>query len=352
MIISRTPFRVSFFGGGTDYPVWYRDHGGAVLATTMNKYCYISARYLPPFFEHRSRVVWSRIEQVKEVEEIQHPAVREVLKFLGIAEGIELHHDGDLPARTGLGSSSSFTVGLLHALYGLKGIMRSKKQLAAEAIHVEQERLREHVGSQDQVMAAFGGLNRLAFTTQDIFEVVPVIMGEERLSLLQDHLMLFFTGISRTASELAAEQIKATSRRGTELRRMAEMVDEAIGLLQGSEDLAAFGRLLDEGWRLKRSLTDKISTSEIDEMYEAARRAGAIGGKLLGAGGGGFLLLFVRPEEQAQVRESLGGLLHVPFRFERSGSRVIFYEPEAVPTSPPSEARLMSVAAHRTSPND
>lgn len=328
MIISRTPFRISFFGGGTDYPVWYRDHGGAVLATTMNKYCYISARYLPPFFEHTSRVVWSRIEQVKRVEEIQHPAVREALKFLGISKGIELHHDGDLPARTGLGSSSAFTVGLLHALYGLKGIMRGKKQLASDAIHVEQERLKEHVGSQDQVMAAFGGFNRVTFTTQDAFEVVPVIMGEERRSLLQDYLMLFFTGISRTASELAAEQIKATSRRRTELRRMAEMVDEAIDLLQGSEDLAAFGRLLDEGWRLKRSLTDKISTSEIDEMYEAALRAGAVGGKLLGAGGGGFLLLFVRPEEQDRVNEALRGVLHVPFRFETGGSRIIFYESE------------------------
>lgn len=346
MIISRTPFRISFFGGGTDYPVWYRSHGGAVLATTMNKYCYISARYLPPFFEHRSRVVWSRIEQVKDVEEIQHPAVREVLKFLGIADGIELHHDGDLPARTGLGSSSSFTVGLLHALYGLKGVMRSKKQLAAEAIHIEQERLREHVGSQDQVTAAFGGLNRVAFTTADTFEVVPVIMGEERLSLLQDHLMLFFTGISRTASELAAEQIRATSRRKAELRRMAEMVDEAIGLLQGDEDLAAFGRLLDEGWRLKRGLTDRISTARIDEMYEAARRAGAVGGKLLGAGGGGFLLLFVRPEAQEDVKEALKGFLHVPFRFESGGSRIIFYEPDTGPEAP-SKPRAMSLAGGR-----
>lgn len=333
MIISRTPFRISFFGGGTDYPVWYRTHGGAVLATTINKYCYISCRSLPPFFEHTSRIVWSRIEQVTHVEEIQHPAVRECLKFLDITQGIELHHDGDLPARTGLGSSSSFTVGLLHALYGLKGIMPSKMRLAREAIHVEQERLNEHVGCQDQVLAAFGGLNRITFFNDDAFEVSPVILSEERLSVLQDHLMLFFTGLSRTASEIAAEQVKAAGRKVQELRRIRQMVDEAIAVLQGSGDLAAFGRLLDEGWRLKRSLTDKISTAQIDDMYEAACRAGAIGGKLLGAGGGGFLLLFVRPGEQDRVQDVLDGLLHVPFRFDTGGSRIIFYEPEETPAA-------------------
>jgi len=347
MIISRTPFRISFFGGGTDYPIWYRQYGGAVLATTINKYCYISCRWLPPFFEHKSRIVWSRIEQVKDISEIQHPAVRETMTFLGITEGVELHHDGDLPARTGLGSSSSFTVGLLHALYGLKGIMPSKMRLAREAIHVEQGRLKEHVGSQDQVIAAFGGLNRITFFNHDALEVSPVILSEERLSLLQDHLMLFFTGLSRTASEIAAEQIKVSERKGQALGRMRQMVEEAIVILRGSGDLATFGRLLDEGWRLKRSLTDKISTAQIDDMYEAACRAGAIGGKLLGAGGGGFLLLFARPEEQPKVTEALDGLLHVPFRFEHSGSRVIFYEPDGAsePTSPPEKA-LHAVADH------
>lgn len=332
MIISRTPFRISFFGGGTDYPVWYREHGGSVLSTTINKYCYISCRWLPPFFEHRSRIVWSRIEQVKERSEIQHPAVREALQFLGITQGIELHHDGDLPARTGLGSSSSFTVGLLQALYGLKGVMPSKMQLARDAIHVEQERLKEHVGSQDQVMAAFGGLNRVNFLTHDAFEVLPVIVSEERLVRLQDHLMLFFTGFSRNASEIAALQIRATGRKVQELKRMHEMVDEAIALLQGTGDLTPFGRLLDEGWRLKRGLTEKISTPQIDDMYEAACGAGAIGGKLLGAGGGGFLLLFVKPEDQERVKDALEKLLHVPFQFEAGGSRIIFYEPEALPT--------------------
>ena len=328
MIISRTPFRISFFGGGTDYPVWYRAHGGAVLSTTINKYCHITARYLPPFFEHRSRIVWSRIEQVRTVDDIQHPSVRACLKLLNVTQGVEVHHDGDLPARTGLGSSSSFTVGLLHALYGLQGVMPGRMRLAREAIHVEQELLQEHVGSQDQVIAAFGGLNRISFTGQDAFEVSPVIVSESRLAALQDHLMLYFTGLSRTASDVAAEQIRATERKHAELRRMYEMVDEAIALLQGTDDLAAFGRLLDEAWRLKRGLTDKISTTQIDEMYEAARRAGAIGGKLLGAGGGGFLLLCARPEDQPRVQEALDGLLQVPFRFERAGSRIIFYESE------------------------
>ena len=326
MIISRTPFRISFFGGGTDYPVWSREHGGAVLATTINKHCYISCRWLPPFFEHTSRIVWSKIEQVKRVEEIQHPSVRATLTFLDIRDGIELHHDGDLPARTGLGSSSAFTVGLLHALYGLQGIMPSKQRLALDAIHVEQERLQEHVGSQDQVAAAFGGLNRINFFPHGGFEVVPVIVPQERVVVLQDHLMLFFTGFSRNASDIAAEQIKATRRKVPELTRMQEMVDESIAILQDTSDVTAFGRLLDEGWQLKRALTDKVSTAQIDDMYETARQSGAIGGKLLGAGGGGFLLLFVRPEEQGRVQDALRGLLHVPFRFETGGSRIIFYE--------------------------
>lgn len=331
MIISRTPFRVSFFGGGTDYPVWFRTGAGAVLATTINKHCYISCRWLPPFFEHKSRIVWSRIESVKDHADIQHASARETLRFVGIEDGVELHHDGDLPARTGLGSSSSFTVGLLHALYGLKGMMPSKLQLAMEAIHIEQERLREHVGCQDQIMAAFGGLNRVDFAADGSFTISPVIIDAERLTRLQDHLMLCFTGFSRTASEIAADQIKATAGKTAELRAMYQMVAQAMAILQGQGDLDAFGRLLDESWRLKRTLTARISTPQIDELYDAARRAGALGGKLLGAGGGGFLLLFVRPEEQARVKRALGGLLHVPFRFETLGSRIIFYEPEVRP---------------------
>lgn len=326
MIISRTPFRISFFGGGTDYPVWYREHGGAVLATTINKYCYITCRWLPPFFDHKSRIVWSRIELVKDLAEIQHPAVRESLKYLSIKQGIELHHDGDLPARTGLGSSSSFTVGLLHALYGLKGVMPQKMQLALDAIHVEQDRLLENVGSQDQVLAAFGGMNRVDFACDGTIRVSPLIIDRDRLMQLQGHLMLVFTGLSRTASDIAGEQIRATHSKRPVLEAMYQIVDRAMQCLLGHGDLVEFGQLLHESWQLKQSLTDKISTSAIDQMYDAARRAGATGGKLLGAGGGGFLLLFVRPEAQSAVREALGGLLYVPVQFEHSGSRIIFYE--------------------------
>ena len=327
MIITRTPFRVSFFGGGTDYPAWYREHAGAVLATTINKYCYISCRFLPPFFDHRSRIVWSRIELVRIREEIEHPAVRDALAFLDIREGIELHHDGDLPARTGLGSSSSFTVGVLNALHGLRGDLVDKMQLARETIHLEQERLKEQVGSQDQIMAAFGGFNRIDFGGENHFRVSPVMVSGSRLEELERHLLLVYTGVSRTASEIAGEQVKATPARRRELRAMYQMVDEAMTILHGPHrDLVEFGELLDESWRLKRSLTDKISTAYIDEIYDAARKAGAVGGKLLGAGGGGFLLLLVRPEDQAEVRGALRQLLCVPFRFENRGSHVIFYE--------------------------
>lgn len=326
MIITRTPFRVSFFGGGTDYPAWYREHGGAVLATTINKYCYIHCRFLPPFFEHRSRIVWSKIELVKETADIQHPAVREALAFLGITEGVELHHVGDLPARTGLGSSSSFSVGVLNALHGLRGDLVDRMQLAREAIHLEQERLRETVGSQDQLLAAFGGFNRIDFSGEDSFRVSPVIVGRARLDELERHLMLFFTGISRTASVIAQRQLDAMPQRKRELRAMYQMVDEAMGLLHGGGDLAEFGELLDESWRLKRALAENVSTGYIDDIYDTARKAGAVGGKLLGAGGGGFLLLLVRPDDQARVRAALDRFLRVPFHFESMGSHVVFYE--------------------------
>ena len=327
MIISRTPFRISFFGGGTDYPVWYEENGGAVLATTINKYCYISCRYLPPFFEHKHRIIYSQTELVPDVDEIQHPSVRETLKFMGITDGMEIHHDGDLPARTGLGSSSSFTVGLLHALYALKGKMPSKMELALKAIHIEQEILRENVGSQDQVLAAFGGFNRIDFSEKNNFQVHPITLSRERLELLQGHLMLLFTGFSRTASQIAGEQIKATPNKKRELKEMYRMVDEAINILNGENDLSAFGKLLHQTWQLKRSLTDKISTPDIDSVYDTAIGAGATGGKILGAGGGGFVLFFVKPELQAKVKESLSGLLHVPFQFENLGSQIIFHEP-------------------------
>ena len=237
MLIIRTPFRISFFGGGTDYPVWYKKNGGAVLGTTIDKYCYITCRYLPPFFEHKHRIVYSLSELVQEIDEIRHPSVRETMRFIGITEGVEIHHDGDLPARTGLGSSSAFTVGLLHGLYALKGIMPTKMQLAKDAIYVEQELIKESVGSQDQTLAAFGGLKHIYFTGEHNIQVEPVVMRPGRLESLQNHLMLFFTGFSRTASQIAEEQIKETPKKKKELSEMHRMVDTSIDVLNGDDDI-------------------------------------------------------------------------------------------------------------------
>ena len=326
MIISRTPFRVSFFGGGTDYPAWTRERPGAVLASTINKYCYISCRRLPPFFEYTTRVLYSRVEHVKSIDEIQHPSVRETLRHLAMGSGLEIHHDGDLPARTGLGSSSTFTVGLLHALHGLKGLMSSKMDLATAAIHIEQNLIKENVGAQDQTLAAFGGFNRIDFRSERSIQVTPALIPTARLEALQDHLLLFFTGFTRIASEIAADIVAQIPSRTRELQRMLELLEEAQKVLHSNADLAEFGRLLHESWQIKRTLSGRISTTQVDEMYARARTAGAIGGKLLGAGGGGFMLLFARPEHHEQVRKALAGYLHVPFRFEFLGSQIIFYD--------------------------
>ena len=331
MIISRTPFRISFFGGGTDYPVWYEESGGEVLATSIDKYCYISCRYLPPFFDHKHRIAYSRVENVKNTSEIVHPAVRAALEYMKIEEGLEIHHDGDLPARTGLGSSSSFTVGILHALYALKGIMPAKMQLAKEAIHIERDILKENVGSQDQVVTAIGGFNKIAFNKDGDFEVTPITLSKERLQLLQDHLMLYFTGFVRIASEVAKAQIENTPKKKQELTFIQQMVDEVISVLNSRSDLADFGKILHESWKLKRSLSERVSTAQIDEIYEAAKEAGAIGGKLLGAGGGGFMLLFARPEDQPSIQQKLCKLLQVPFRFDAHGSQIVVYEPNITP---------------------
>tara|TARA_Y100001934_G_scaffold283793_1_gene407010 strand:+ start:1931 stop:2929 length:999 start_codon:yes stop_codon:yes gene_type:complete len=331
MVITRTPFRISFFGGGTDYPTWYRDNGGAVLATTIDKYCYISCRYLPPFFEHKHRIVYSRIESVKKIEEIKHPSVRATLAWASFKKGLEIHHDGDLPARAGLGSSSSFTVGLVHALAALEGKHICKEDLAKKAIHIEQNIIKENVGSQDQVSAAVGGLNHIEFKRNDIFQVSPVILAKGRLQELQNHLMLFFTGLTRFAPDIAKEKIKNFKNREAELKRMGEMVDESIKILQcNNTSIGDFGALLHESWEYKRKLSSKISTPEIDIIFEEAMNAGAISGKLLGAGGGGFVVFFVKPDLQVRVRERLKRLVHVPFRFEFSGSRVMHYQPDEV----------------------
>lgn len=328
MIISRTPFRISFFGGGTDYPAWYRKHGGAVLATTIDKYCYITCRYLPPFFEHKYCVIYSKMEYCQTIDEIVHPAVREVLRYLRMDRGIEIHHDGDLPARSGLGSSSAFTVGLLHALYALKGQMVGKHHLAMESIHLEQDILKETVGSQDQVLAAYGGFNHISFLPNGEVSVRPVTVTPDRIRELNSHLMLFYTGIKRTASNVAATYVNDIDERRRQLRLMKDLVEESISIVNNGQDLTPFGELLHEAWQAKRSLSVTVSNSRVDEIYDSAMSAGAVGGKLIGAGGGGFILLFVPPHRQKAVREKLNNLIHVPFRFEFSGSQIIFYDRE------------------------
>jgi len=329
MIITRTPLRISFFGGGTDYPVWYREFGGAVLSTAIDKCCYITCRRLPPFFEYHSRLSYSKIENVNDNGQIQHPSARGCLQFMGIDDGVEIHHVADLPARTGLGTSSAFTVGLLLGLYALKEQMRDRKSLATDAIHVEQEVVGEAVGSQDQVSAAYGGFNRINFNTDGSIDVKQILGPQERITQLQQHCALFFTGFSRTASEIAKEQIKMTPHRRRELETMHQMVNEAESIVTNpSRPLEEFGRLLNESWQIKRTLTGTISNSHLDEIYEAGRSAGALGGKLLGAGGGGFMLFFVPPERRQELRARLKRLLCVPFKFSNKGSQVVVCEPE------------------------
>src|SRR6266403_4353264 len=312
MIITRTPLRISFFGGGTDYPIWYREHGGAVLSTAIDKSCYITCRRLPPFFEYHSRISYSKVENVNQNSAIEHPSVRACLKYLGVDDGVEIHHVADLPARTGLGTSSAFTVGFLLGLYALREQMRNKHALALDALHVEQDVVKEAVGSQDQISAAYGGFNRINFHTDGTFEVKQVITPAERLARLQQHCALFFTGFSRTASEIAKEQIKVTPQRKRELEAMGQMVDEAEAIVSNpNRSLDEFGHLLHESWQIKRTLTQNITNNSLDEIYEAGRSAGALGGKLLGAGGGGFMLFFVEPGDRERVRARLKNLIHV-----------------------------------------
>jgi D-glycero-alpha-D-manno-heptose-7-phosphate kinase len=328
MIITRTPFRISFFGGGTDYPAWYRQHGGAVLSTTIDKYCYISCRYLPPFFENRYRVVYSKIENVMTIDDIVHPAVREGLRFFKQERGVEIHHDGDLPARSGMGSSSAFMVGLIHTLHALNGQMPSKKQLALESIEVEQNIIRENVGSQDQVAAAYGGFNHTEFHESGEISVRPVTLAPERFAELNSHLMLFYTGIKRTASDVAASYTNNLDAKKRQLRILKDLVNESIAVLTHRHPIADFGDLLNEAWLVKRSLSATVTNPEVEAIYARARGAGALGGKLLGAGGGGFMLLFAPPERHAEISHVLGGLVQVPFNFEFGGSQIIFFEPE------------------------
>ncbi len=329
MVISRTPFRISFFGGGTDYPAWYRQHGGAVLATTIDKYCYLTCRYLPPFFDHKYRIIWSKIEKCATLDEITHPAVREVLRHMGVGRGVEIHYDGDLPARSGMGSSSAFTVGLLNALHALQGRMRSKTMLARESMHFEQDVLKETVGSQDQVLAAHGGFNLVRFERDDRITVAPVTVPVARVRELAAHLMLFFTGIQRTASTIAASYVQDLDRKAESMQRMTALVGDAVEGLGSDRDIRFFGELLHQAWTIKRSLGAQISNPVVEAQYARAQAAGALGGKLTGAGGGGFMLLFVPPDQQARVIQAFPDLIHVPFEFETEGSRIIYYDPES-----------------------
>lgn len=332
MIISRTPFRVSFFGGGTDYPQWYLKEGGAVLSTTIDKYVYMTCRYLPPFFEVPHRIVWSRVETPARIVDIQHPAIREGLRMLGFndGEGLDIHYQGDLPARSGMGSSSAFAVGLINALSALKGIDVGRHDLALKAIRLERDILKETVGGQDQVAAAYGGLNHIEFFQSGNITVNPVAISRPRLAELESSIMLFYSGISRYASAVAAETVANLDTKKDILHKMRRLVDEALAILAGSGPLSRFGELLHQSWLLKRELSTRISNEAINRAYAQACEAGALGGKLLGAGESGFMAFFVPPERRKIVLMALGDLLYVPCRFVEQGSKIIHRDGESM----------------------
>lgn len=326
MIITQTPFRMSFFGGGTDFPGFYKEHGGSVISTSFDKYCYVNVRHLPRFFEYSTELSYAKTERVAKVEDIEHPAIREAMKLLDMHE-IRLTYEADLPARSGLGTSSSFAVGMLNAFYALKGKYAGKKKLADDAIFLERVLCNESGGVQDQIAASFGGFNRIYFDSEG-YTVNPVIISPERKNLLNRNLMLFFTGFSRFSSDIQVEAEKNLKSKQAQLLEMLGLVDEAERVLTSKNDLQEFGRLLDYTWKLKRGITNKVSNDSIDAVYDKAMQAGAVGGKLLGAGGGGFLLFYVEAEKQQNVQKSLKDFLYVPFEFESAGTRVIHYTPE------------------------
>ena len=327
MIISRTPYRISFFGGGTDYPAWYLGRGGAVLSTTIDKYCYITCRYYPPYFssEVKHRIVWRHVETVSSIADILHPAVREGLCYLDFDDstGLEIHHQADLPARSGIGTSSAFAVGLIKALTSLRGDTIDKHDLALKAIELEQNVLKENVGSQDQVAVAYGGLNVIRFLPNGEIIVEPVKISPSRKEELQSKLLLFYTGTSRSASSVAADVIANIPNKERVLHQMHSYVDKSVSILSGSGDLDEFGQLLHENWKLKRQQSNLITNSMVDGIYQSAIDHGALGGKLLGAGRSGFMVFYVPPEKQDRVRKVLSGYLNVPFKFENEGSTLI-----------------------------
>lgn len=331
MIITRTPYRISFFGGGTDYHTWYEEHGGDVLSTSINHYNYISCRYLPPFHaEYRNRIAWRILEYPDRVEDIEHPAIKAALTHYGVTQGVEISNQCDLPARSGLGSSSSFCAGLIKAIYALKGEMIAKYGLAKETIRLEREIMKENGGIQDQIAAVYGGLNHIHINHNGSFSVDPVVMNEDRKNEFNENLMLFFTGISRTSSDIAEKQVKTAKQKTEQLHRMQQMVGEACKVLTSTHaNLDDFGYMLHETWMLKRSLTDKISNSLIDEIYNTAVDNGALGGKILGAGGGGFILFYAKPEQQRDIKKALRNLIHVPFKFDDQGCQTVLYAPKS-----------------------
>ncbi len=327
MIISRTPHRISFFGGGTDYPEYYLKYGGKTLGVAINKYSYLNIRKLPPFFNYKHRIVYSKQENVNNLDEIIHPSVRETLKYMNIKDGLSIHHDGDIPARSGMGSSSAFTVGLINSINALNGKITSKYNLTKKAIHIEQHLIKENVGSQDQVFAAYGGLNTINFLQNGKISITPILLDKDKMIKFQDNIMLFFSGLSRTASDIVEEQMKRTSINIPNLNKMKNLVDEAYDILTSNRDLREFGELLNSTWELKKSLSSKITNLQIDSMYNKAMKAGAIGGKLLGAGGGGFMSFYVEKKNQEAVKRALSEYLYIPFNFDFDGSKIVVYEP-------------------------
>jgi D-glycero-alpha-D-manno-heptose-7-phosphate kinase len=330
MLISRTPYRISFFGGGTDYPAWYEKNGGVVLSTTIDKYSYITCKKLPPFFDYKFRIRYYKREEVNFIEDIEHPSIRESLKYFNIPHGMDIVHHGDLPAQSGLGSSSTFTVGLLHALHAMQNHSPSKSDLAKLAIYIEQEKIGEHVGSQDQVAASYGGLNRIEFLGKNEINVSPLSISSEMLSGLEESMLLFFTGFTRNAATYAKDQIEKVELNSKKLLLMKSVVEYAEELLMGGiSGLKSFGHLLDEQWKIKKSLDQNISTGQIDEIYAAGIKVGAWGGKLLGAGGGGFMLFMAPPEAHLAIRAALSKYLYVPVKLDFEGSRVIYQAPNS-----------------------
>lgn len=325
MIISRTPFRISFFGGGTDFPEWYNENGGCVISTSINKYCYITIRNLPPFFKYKFKIRYYKSEEVNSISKIKHPVVRAVLEKYDMNGGLEINHNADLPAMSGLGSSSAFTVGLTNGINAIKNIYISKSDLAKEAIHIEQNILKENVGSQDQVATSFGGLNKISFQKNSL-RVNPVIISKKKRELFQNNLLLFFTGYSRNSSDITKFHINAIRQRSKELNYMKEICEDALTYLQSQSNDNTLGKLLNEQWNIKKSLTKKVSNNKIDQMYETALKNGALGGKILGAGGGGFMLLYAKKKYHKRIKNSLNNKLFVPFEFENTGSQIIYYQ--------------------------